>query len=78
MFPIRSTTRYLLNIRSILIRGNTNLSHISHSSAEEDESSAHVKTLTKSQHKVPPEPQLQDSTDPVFYREIDMTDQANP
>ena len=50
------------------------ISHISQSSAEEDESSVHVKKLTKSQHKVPPEPQLQDSTDPVFYREVDMSD----
>ena len=49
-------------------------SHISQSSAEEDESSVHVKKPTKSQHKVPPEPQLQDSTDPVFYREVDMSD----
>ena len=49
-------------------------SHISQSSAEEDESSTHVKTLTKSQHKVLPKPQPQDSTDPVFYREVDMTD----
>ena len=49
-------------------------SNIFQSSAEEDESSAHVKKLTKPQHKVPPEPQPQDSTDPVFYREVDMTD----
>ena len=49
-------------------------SHISQSSAEEDESSTHVKKLSKPQHKVPPEPLPQDSTDPVFYREVDMTD----
>ena len=48
-------------------------SHISQSSAEEEESSVHLKKPTKSQHKVPPEPQLQDSTDPVFYREVDMS-----
>ena len=34
-------------------------SHISQSSAEEDESSTHGKTLTKSQHKVAPEAQPQ-------------------
>ena len=49
-------------------------SQISQSSAEEDEASTHVKKLTKSQLKVPPEPQPQDSTDPVFYRAVDMTD----
>ena len=48
-------------------------SHIYQLLAEEDESSNHVKKLTKCQHKVPPEPQPQDSTDPVFYREVDMT-----
>ena len=45
-------------------------SHISQSSAEEDESSTHGKTLTKPQHKVAPEAQ----PDPVFYREVDMSD----
>ena len=49
-------------------------SHISQSLAEEDESSTHVKTLTQPQHKVPPEPQPQDNTDPVFYREMNMSD----
>ena len=49
-------------------------SHISQSSAEEDESSTHGKTLTKSQHKVAPEAQPQASTDLVFYREVDMSD----
>ena len=49
-------------------------SHISQSLAEEDESSTQVKIFTKPQHKVPPEPQPQSSTDPVFYREVDMTD----
>ena len=53
---------------------NSKPSHMSPSSAEEDESSTHVKKLTKAQIKVPPEPQPQDSTDPVFYREVDMTD----
>ena len=48
-------------------------SHISQS-AEQDESSTHVKTLTQPQHKVPPGPQPQDNTDPLFYREVDMSD----
>ena len=39
------------------------------SSSEEDESSAPTKKPTKPQHKAP-----QDSTDPVFYREVDMSD----
>ena len=43
-------------------------------SSSEDESSVHVKKPTKPQHNVPPEPQHQDSTDPVFYREVDMSD----
>ena len=49
-------------------------SHISQLSVEEDESSVHGKKPTKSQHKVPPEHQPQAGTDPVFYREVDMTD----
>ena len=52
----------------------SNPSHISQSSAEDDESSTHGKTLTKSQHKVAPEAPPQASTDPVFYREVDMSD----
>ena len=36
------------------------------SSSEEDESSASTRKPTKPQHKVPEEPQHQDSTDPVF------------
>ena len=44
------------------------------SSSEEDESSASTRKPTKPQHKVPQEPQDQDSTDPVFYREVDMSD----
>ena len=44
------------------------------SSSEEDESSASTRKPTKPQHKVPQEPQHQDSTDPVFYREVDMSD----
>ena len=43
------------------------------SSSEEDESSASTRKPTKPQHKVPQEPQHQDSTDPVFYREVDMS-----
>ena len=49
-------------------------SHISQSSIEEDESSTYAKTLTKPQHKVAPEAQPQASTDPVFYRKVDMSD----
>ena len=48
--------------------------HKSRSSAEEDESSAHIRGFTQSQPKVPPEPQPQFSSDPVFYREVDMND----
>ena len=44
------------------------------SSSEKDESSASTRKPTKPQHKVPQEPQHQDSTDPVFYREVDMSD----
>ena len=48
--------------------------HKSQSSAEEDESSAPIQGFTQSQPKVPPEPQPQASSDPVFYREVDMND----
>ena len=48
--------------------------HKSQSSAEEDESSVHIRGFTQSQRKVPPEPQPQASSDPVFYREGDMND----
>ena len=48
--------------------------HKSQSSAEENESSAHTRGFTQSQPKVPPEPQPQASSDPVFYREVDMND----
>ena len=45
------------------------------SSSEEDESSAPTKKPSKPQHKAPvQEPEHQDSTDPVFYREVDMSD----
>ena len=44
------------------------------SSSEGDESSAPTKKPTKPQHKAPQEPEHQDSTDPVFYREVDMSD----
>ena len=44
------------------------------SSSEEDESSAPTKKPTKPQHKAPQEPDHQDSTNPVFYREVDMSD----
>ena len=44
------------------------------SSLEEDESSAQIKKSTKPQQKAPPEPERQDSTDPVFYREVDMSE----
>ena len=43
-------------------------------SAEEDESSVHIRQFTQSQPNVPPEPQPQASSDPVFYREVDMND----
>ena len=44
------------------------------SSSEEDESSAPSKKPTKPQHEAPQEPEHQVSTDPVFYREVDMSD----
>ena len=44
------------------------------SSSEEDESSDQIKKSTKPQQQAPPEPEHQDSTDPVFYREVDMSD----
>ena len=40
----------------------------------EDESSAAIKKSTKPQQKAPSEPEHQDSTDPVFYMEVDMSD----
>ena len=43
------------------------------SSSEENESSAPIKKSTKPQHKAPPEPDHQVSTDPVFYREVDSS-----
>ena len=33
-----------------------------------------IKTSTKPQQKAPPKPEHQDSTDPIFYREVDMFD----
>ena len=51
--------------------------HKSQSSAEEDKSSVHTREFTQSQPKVPPEPQPQASSDPVFYREVDMNDQPS-
>ena len=44
------------------------------SSSEEDESSVPGKKSTKPQQKAPREPELQVSTDPVVYREVDMSD----
>ena len=44
------------------------------SSSEEEESSAPTRKPTKPQHKARQEPEHQDSTDPVFYREVDMSD----
>ena len=44
------------------------------SSSEEDESSVPIKKTTKPQQQAPPEPEHQDSTDPVFYRQVDMSD----
>ena len=52
----------------------TQAKYYSPSSSEEDESSASTRKPTNPQHKVPQEPQHQDSTDPVFYREVDMSD----
>ena len=46
----------------------------SRSSAEEDESSAQSRGSTQPQQKVPPEPYPQAISDPVFYREVDMSD----
>ena len=45
------------------------------SSSEEDESSVSINKSTKPQQKASSEPEhQQDSTDPVFYREVDMSD----
>ena len=47
----------------------------SSSSSEEDQSSVPIIKSTKPQQKAPAEPEhQQDSTDPVFYREVDMSD----
>ena len=52
-------------------------SRYSHStSSEENESSVPIKKSTKPQQKAPPEPDHQVSTDPVFYREVDMSDMS--
>ena len=49
--------------------------YYSQSSSEEDQSSVPIKKSTKPQQKAPSEPEhQQDSTDPVFYREVDMSD----
>ena len=45
----------------------------SRSSADEDESSAPSRGSTQPQQKVPPEPHPQASSDPVFVRELDMS-----
>ena len=43
--------------------------------SKEDQSSVPIKKPTKPQQKAPHEPEhLQDSTDPVFYRKVDMSD----
>ena len=60
--------RCVLSQRSILIKENTRQGQ-----NEQDESSAPTRKPTKPQDKVPQEPQQQD-TDPVFYREVDMSD----
>ena len=44
------------------------------SSSEEDESSVQIKKSTEPQQQAPSEPEHQDNTDPVFYREVDMSD----
>ena len=45
------------------------------SSSEEDQSSVPIKKSTKPQQKAPSEPEhQQDSIDPVFYREVDLSD----
>ena len=46
----------------------------SRSSADEDQSSAPSRGSTQPQQKVPPEPQPQASSDPVFVRELDLSD----
>ena len=72
---ILSTTRYDLSTKNTDKRKHKSIPiHKSQSSAEEDKSSAHIRGFTQSQPKVPPEPQPQASSDPVFYREVDMND----
>ena len=44
------------------------------SSSEEDQSSVPIKKSTKPEQKTSEPEHLQDSTDPVFYREVDMSD----
>ena len=44
------------------------------SSSEEKESSVSTRKPTKLQHKVPQEPQHQNSTDTAFYRVVDLSD----
>ena len=58
----------------LLYRTFTNPYYSQSSSSEEGESSALTKKPTKPQHKAPQEPEHQESTDPVFYREVDLSD----
>ena len=43
-------------------------------SQSEDQSSVPIKKSTKPQQKAPEPEHLQDDKDPVFYREVDMSD----
>ena len=74
--PIRSTIRYVQNTRSIQIRGNTSQNPATFLSHRQGKMSPlpMAKHLQKPQHKNAPETQPQASTDPVFYREVDMSD----
>ena len=67
----------VLKPKSILTRGSNKVwakYYSLSSSSEEGESSVPTKKPTQPQHKTPQEPEHQDSTDPVFYREVDMSD----
>ena len=73
--PIPSTTRLDLNIKNMLTGRNTSQSpSINHTLLQRKMSPLHTRGFTQPQPKAPPEPQPQASSDPVFYREIDMSD----
>ena len=68
--------KWFLKQKSILTKGSTRQGQniiLSHLLQRKMSPLPQLESLTKPQHKVPQEPQHQDSIDPVFYREVDMS-----